>query len=1343
MACRYTYNGTTYSASEFMRVLSDLQPTEAAKFMPGVNPVPNAPFVNSTDEWAMLAFKRMVRNAAEQGFDRIAWTTGDQQAERYDLSKQIRSVTYNPDNGVLTAEDLNGATVIRERGVAPEKLADYIGKEPAERVLAAPVKREGGIATQTISGDGLKIGGEGMRAFYDAILPKAVNKWAKPFGAKTGRADFGGDVGTTHAIDLTPKMRDAALSGLPMFSRPDSTARNGVEYAHGQEALTSWLASWSSALRLGGSRPRPVESRPESIGAVNRNASGAAEQGDATREEIREQSQRLIERAKADGFFWPDNSPIIADLGSLQSLGGAEHQVFLVGKGDSRFVIRATDNGSFGPRSDISPAQYLARLDDYSSTFPNLQTRLIGVSESAEVEGNAVIWTAQPYVRGTTFRNQPALAAAMRAHGWEQVGDDQSFQFRHTETGAVIEDAHTDNVFQDDNGDLYPFDVVVEALPSGGRYSHPDTITQAPPTGGVSVSERLAGAVRNTLDAVVKKTGRGQAKRPDWVSESVAGKFDTFSGKKPTKQWLDELKENAGLRLAQRIFDQYRAMRNYSEEGFMQAHLSRATDGTLETVFNNGIPILKDGAYYVDEKNGGLKGLLSRLGGVEEAQRFFMWIAGNRSDRLASEGRENLFTPEDIKEMKAYNAGKLADGRNRKQAYDQALREFNRFQRAILDIAERAGEISPESRALWQSEFYIPFYRVAEETGQPFSPGNAGLARQNVVKKLKGGTEKLGDPLENVLSNWSAMLSASMRNMAANKTLNEAVRLGAAERVPAGTKGATWTMVDGKQQHWVVHDKLLAESLEAMNFTGYNNPAMKLAGKFKRMLSVGVTVNPSYRIRNLTRDLVSALATADTGDVNAMNPLASLSALGKNIVRGAELTARDSNTNIQLTAGGGAVRFGLMNDGDQAANAKKLIAMGVNENQILDTPSKIKNAIRRAWDKYQELGDRAETINRAVIYDRAIKAGRSHLQASFEARDLMNFTSMGSSAAVRALAQVLPFFNARLQGLDKLGRAAKNDPRRFWPVAGHVAMASALLYMLQGDDDEYQALPDYVRDTYWPVKLGGTWVYIPKPFELGSLGTVVERGAELMMAGDDYQAKDFRDSMVSILTNTLAMNPVPQIIKPVGEAWFNYDMFRNAPIDSMAQQRLLPQDRFTARTSGAAVLAGQAVGVSPQKIEHMVKGYLGWIGIQALNVGDLLARDAAGLPSNPNRDMTSVNNWLVAGDFVKEAGSTPSKYLERFYESQKELDQIYATATQARRAGDTERALELLNDPTLRTRPAFQAADRRITRINQSIRSVTADRSLSAAEKNRRLENLRKQREEVAKRVDRLARAAG
>ena len=47
-----------------------------------VDSVPNAPFKNST-QWSLLVMKRMVRYAAENGFDKIAWTTGQQQFDRY------------------------------------------------------------------------------------------------------------------------------------------------------------------------------------------------------------------------------------------------------------------------------------------------------------------------------------------------------------------------------------------------------------------------------------------------------------------------------------------------------------------------------------------------------------------------------------------------------------------------------------------------------------------------------------------------------------------------------------------------------------------------------------------------------------------------------------------------------------------------------------------------------------------------------------------------------------------------------------------------------------------------------------------------------------------------------------------------------------------------------------------------------------------------------------------------------------------------------------------------------------------------------------------------------------
>ena len=42
--------------------------------------VPDAPFKKS---WPELALKHAVRYAAENGFDRVAWTTGEQQFQRY------------------------------------------------------------------------------------------------------------------------------------------------------------------------------------------------------------------------------------------------------------------------------------------------------------------------------------------------------------------------------------------------------------------------------------------------------------------------------------------------------------------------------------------------------------------------------------------------------------------------------------------------------------------------------------------------------------------------------------------------------------------------------------------------------------------------------------------------------------------------------------------------------------------------------------------------------------------------------------------------------------------------------------------------------------------------------------------------------------------------------------------------------------------------------------------------------------------------------------------------------------------------------------------------------------
>lgn len=202
--------------------------------------VPNAPFKKT---WHELALKRMLRWAAENGFDRIAWTTGEQQAERYDLSKQLSSVVFSKersgrDFGTVDfiAFDKSGQEVISKRNATPSELSETIGKELAEKIAA----HDG--TDGELTGLDLKVGGEGMKGFYDQIVPSFLNKYTKKWGGRVGETyiqepaiihpenvNDQGIVGESeddtparrskvHSLDITPSMIDSVVGvGQPQF----------------------------------------------------------------------------------------------------------------------------------------------------------------------------------------------------------------------------------------------------------------------------------------------------------------------------------------------------------------------------------------------------------------------------------------------------------------------------------------------------------------------------------------------------------------------------------------------------------------------------------------------------------------------------------------------------------------------------------------------------------------------------------------------------------------------------------------------------------------------------------------------------------------------------------------------------------------------------------------------------------------------------------------------------------------------------------------------------------------------------------------------------------------------
>lgn len=180
--------------------------------------VPDAPFKTT---WHELAMKRAIQMAAEGGYDRIAFTTGKQQAERYSLSKQVNEITATHFGGEryrVEAIDKNGKPAIVKIVESENELDSLIGKELARKIVE---DTKGKTVGKTYSGLELDVGGEGMKGFYDKILPKFLDKYAKKWDAKTGMTELSidGKKDPVHYFDVTPKMKESVLTkGQPLFA---------------------------------------------------------------------------------------------------------------------------------------------------------------------------------------------------------------------------------------------------------------------------------------------------------------------------------------------------------------------------------------------------------------------------------------------------------------------------------------------------------------------------------------------------------------------------------------------------------------------------------------------------------------------------------------------------------------------------------------------------------------------------------------------------------------------------------------------------------------------------------------------------------------------------------------------------------------------------------------------------------------------------------------------------------------------------------------------------------------------------------------------------------------------
>jgi hypothetical protein len=833
---------------------------------------------------------------------------------------------------------------------------------------------------------------------------------------------------------------------------------------------------------------------------------------------------------------------------------------------------------------------------------------------------------------------------------------------------------------------------------------------------------------------------------------------DQFTQKKiPFKQRFEELRPNLYDRIIKGLFDEFRFIKKYSPEAYMKARLSKAIDGALEGLLYYGEVKLTDGALDIKPGSKGLVEIYKPLG--NEVDNYHIWKALNRDARMPADRRS--FKDELVAGRAKLVEGDI-DGKPRVDVYRSVLEQEQKLNRSVLDVAKQQGLIDDEAyNTFYDDIYYIPFYKAMEDTGDIMAISAPGkLSGQYFSKKLKGGEKQTNDLMENVLMNWSHILSAAMKNKAGIDTLKAAEQMGAAEKVKSTYEGkdVVKMMEDGKQVYYAVTDPDLLDSISLISYMGPKSAFLDVAKGFTNALRFGVTLSPAYKVRNLIRDSIQSAAVSDIG-FNVMN----------NVRKGLALSDRGNPTFMSALVGGGVFEMGVAHEGDQAKLIKRLIDKGVKPETILDDPKKIKDFLVKGYEWYNEQGNRFENANRLSLYDKLRKEGKSHLEASYAARDLMDFSLQGSFRAIKVVSQLVPFFNARLQGLYKLGRDGVTPTYRvlynmstgqeidatdkkkamiFSTVTSSVMLASMLLYMQFKDDEDFKRREDWDRDNFWWFKVNDVIFRIPKPFEIGAAGTIAERTLE-QIYDDSVEGKVFGKRLQAMLTDTFAMNPVPQAFKPLIDLYANKDSFTGAPIESAGMERLSKQERFTDNTSalakalggiseaGARVLtfSSDAEGISPVQVDYAIKAYFGWAGSMVASISDKAVQPWSEV-EKPTKPLVDT----LAMGFVKTVPETQSKWVTQFYDTNKLVNQAFADMKRYAELGETEKVAQILEEKgeLLKLQSIYDKTSKQLAEYRKYSQMIAKDKSMSGEEKELEIRRIRLLISDTTKTVEEL-----
>nr|WP_235901398.1 LPD38 domain-containing protein [Anaerovibrio slackiae] len=631
----------------------------------------------------------------------------------------------------------------------------------------------------------------------------------------------------------------------------------------------------------------------------------------------------------------------------------------------------------------------------------------------------------------------------------------------------------------------------------------------------------------------------------------------------------------------------------------------------------------------------------------------------------------------------------------------RAQEKLVHYSNTMLAILHDSGLISDKhyKNTLKKWPNYVPMFRVFEE--------NEDIQFGDSFKAQVGSTRQVIDPLESIIRNTYDSVKHGEKNRAKLLLAGLARCTGVGEYVEevnapgSPSLGDTITFYDRGKKRYLVTDPAV---VQAVNGMGRDNSSLALR-LFNFPVRIAracfVTMNPSFAIRNIFRDVADATIYSQYG----FKPW--------DFVSGFLHVLRRDDIFYEWMASGAAQASALSLD--RQYTQATIDKMGKRFREKVISP--------RSWLDWLEMaGEVSEYGTRIAAYEKARQAKYSEskisagiIDAAIESRDLMDFARGGRAS--RTLNKIALFSNAAIQGWDKFFRTFDpRDEKTFMRAVARLAftaMLPALLFsLLYRDDEWYQELPDWLKESNWVVgKVGDTIIRIPKGQDLGIRMTsnFIEKAiGKKSKVTVKNQFKPIMDALPSL---------IPLGLLPIIENMSNYSFFNDAPVVPGYLQKLPDDAQFNANTSSMAKFLGEKLGYSPIKIDHLMSGYAGNVYRGAMETVNFVERDNKSIPHVT--DMPILNG-LTYMPYKNPASVT--KFYDEWEKMEKEHNLFKQTGKQ--RDGYSENRYKRMKE-----------ASNKMTELNKKERAIVMDKRLDTGRRYALQRGIQEQRVRLANSV--------